>query len=127
MKLHLSQADGIHLITGYGPGYIEIDRVRRGHSVILLPDRVLDWPLDRFEAIDAASLEALVDLRPALVILGTGERHRFPHPAVYGDLIQAGIGVEHMTTAAACRTYNVLAGEGRRVAAALLIEGGATG
>mgnify|MGYP001114269509 FL=1 len=121
MKLHLSQPAGIRLITGHGPGYLEIDRARREHSVILLPDRVLDWSPDRFEAIDAASLQALIELHPALVILGTGTRHRFPHPSVYRNLIEAGIGVEHMTTAAACRTYNVLAGEGRLVAAAMIV------
>lgn len=122
MKLQLSLPAGINLITGYGDGYVEVNRVRRSTSLILLPDQLADWPVTDFGELAAGALAALVPMRPSLVLLGTGQRHRFPHPDLYRDLIAAGIGLEHMDTGAACRTYNILAGEGRAVAAALIVE-----
>lgn len=122
MKLHLTNPAGINFVTALGDGFVEVNRERRHGSMILLPDALLDWPVTAFDALTRAHLGALVEHRPALVILGTGDRHRFPHPSLYRDLIEAGIGLEHMDTAAACRTYNILATEGRAVAAALIIE-----
>jgi uncharacterized protein len=122
MKLQLSQPAGINLVTGHGDGYVEVNRERRAGSLILLPDRVIDWPIAGFDDLARMHLAGLPELRPALVLLGTGRKHRFPHPDLYRDLIAAGIGLEHMNTAAACRTYNILATEGRAVAAALIVE-----
>jgi uncharacterized protein len=122
MKLHLSLPTGINLITAYGDGFVEINRERRTTSLILLPDSLADWPVARFDDLAAGALAGLLDLRPSLVLLGTGRRHRFPHPSLYQELIAAGIGLEHMDTGAACRTYNILASEGRAVAAALIVE-----
>lgn len=122
MKLHLANPSGINLVTALGDGFIEINRERRERSLILLPDALLDWPVDSFDQLAREHLSLLAEHRPALVILGAGRRHRFPHPSLYRDLIEAGIGLEHMDTAAACRTYNILATEGRAVAAALIIE-----
>lgn len=122
MKLHLANPAGIHLITRYGEGFVEIDRERRSASLVLLPDRLADWPVASFEALGREHLAMLVEYRPALVILGTGRRHRFPHPDLYRDLIAAGIGLEHMENGAACRTYNILAAEGRAVAVALIVD-----
>ncbi|NTV93888.1 MAG: Xcc1710-like domain-containing protein [Thiobacillus sp.] len=122
MKLQLSHPAGINLITAYGDGFVEINRERRSTSLILLPDHLADWPVARFDDLAAGSLAGLVELRPSLVLLGTGRRHRFPRPDLYRDLVAAGIGLEHMDTGAACRTYNILAGEGRAVAAALIVE-----
>lgn len=122
MKLHLATPSGINLVTALGDGFIEVNRERRERSLILLPDALLDWPVDVFDQLTREHLTALAGHRPALVILGTGQRHRFPPPGLYRDLIAAGIGLEHMNTAAACRTYNILATEGRAVAAALILE-----
>lgn len=123
MKLHLSNAPGLNLISGYGSGYVQIKEQRHQASLIVLPELVVpDWPVAAFESLVALHFERLAELGPELVVLGTGNRHRFPHPSLYQTLIAAGIGLEHMDTGAACRTYNILAAEGRRVAAALIVE-----
>jgi uncharacterized protein len=123
MKLHLSNAPGLNLVTAYGAGYVQINELRHQTSLIVLPDTVLpDWPISAFELLSQASFDHLTELQPELVLLGTGNRHRFPHPSLYQALIAAGIGLEHMDTGAACRTYNILAAEGRKVAAALIVE-----
>jgi uncharacterized protein len=80
------------------------------------------WPVSRFEDLAEEHFAQLLQLKPELVIFGSGVRLRFVRPALLRPLIAAGIGVETMDTAAACRTYNVLASEGRMVTAALLIE-----
>lgn len=123
MKLHLSHAPGVNLITGYGEGYVQVNERRHETSLIVLPDRVLpDWEVREFAALTALHLGALSALEPEIVLLGTGRRHRFPAPALLADLIMADIGLEVMDTRAACRTYNILVAEGRRVAAALILE-----
>ncbi|MCX7674087.1 MAG: Mth938-like domain-containing protein [Thiobacillaceae bacterium] len=123
MKLHLASAPGAHWVTGYGQGYVLIDAQRYEASLILLPDCVIaDWAVASVSALTAEHLAALLPLKPELVLLGTGSRLCFPSPAVLAGLIQCDIGVEVMDTQAACRTYNILAAEGRRVAAALIID-----
>lgn len=108
-------------ITGYGPGWIAVDGQRLHHPV-MLDSRSLPqpWGCPAFEALDASYFAPLTTLKPELVILGTGTRLRFPRTAWLRPLIEAGIGVESMDTGAACRTYNILAAEGRHVLAALL-------
>lgn len=123
MKLHLSTASGVHLITGYGDGYVEVNTRRYQTSLVILPDRVIaDWSVPDFNALTARHLGALAEHCPEIVLLGTGRRHRFPSPALLADLIMHDIGLEVMDSQAACRTYNILVAEGRRVAAALIIE-----
>ncbi len=122
MKLHLTQSAGNQLITGYGAGWIEVNETRHEHSLIVLPGLlVTDWGATNFDQLQAAHFERLAELAPEVVLLGTGKAHRFAHPRLYSALTGAGIGLECMTTAAACRTYNILMAEGRHVAAALLI------
>jgi len=122
MKLHLANPSGINLVTGYGEDFVEVNRGRRSASLIMLPEDLAEWPVASFDELTRERIAMLIDYRPALVILGTGRRHRFPHPRLLVDLIEAGIGLEHMDTGAACRTYNILAAEGRQVAAALIVE-----
>lgn len=123
MKLHLSSATGVHLVTGYGDGYVEVDARRYAASLVILPDRVIaDWPVPEFAALTSRHLGALAEHRPEIVLLGTGRRHRFPSPALLPDLIMHDIGLEVMDSQAACRTYNILVAEGRRVAAAIILE-----
>lgn len=81
-----------------------------------------DWDCNCFEQLSPEHFARLAESRPELVIFGSGERLRFVKPALMRALIELHIGVETMDTLAACRTYNILAGEGRRVIAALLIE-----
>lgn len=87
-----------------------------------MPDRITeDWKVQNIEALDRHNIEALAALEPELVLLGTGDVLRFPDPRLLVNLTHAGIGAEVMDTRAACRTYNILAEEGRNVAAALII------
>jgi uncharacterized protein len=122
VKLHLSRSQDVNQITAYGDDHLTINGKRHESSLILLPDEVIDDWVTRFEDIAARHFEVIVMRAPEIVLLGTGARQRFPTPALYAGLIKARIGVEVMTTAAAARTYNILAAEGRRVAAALILE-----
>jgi uncharacterized protein len=123
MKLHLTTAAGQNMVTGYGADHVLVNGVRYERSLIILPETILrDWPVARHDQLEAQHFQAALDARPEIFLLGTGLQHRFPSPRLYADLIGLGIGVEVMTTAAACRTYNILVSEGRRAAAALIIE-----
>jgi uncharacterized protein len=82
---------------------------------------VTDWPATSVEALAPDHLAAIVEMRPEIVLLGSGAAFRFPEPALLAPLYRAGIGVEVMDTPAACRTYNILMGEGRNVVAALIL------
>jgi uncharacterized protein len=122
MKLHLTQADGQNLITGYTAQSISINHRRFEHSVIVLPDQIIsDWHTKNFDALSASDFEQIAALKPEVVLLGTGTQHRFIHPRLTQALTDAHIAVECMTTDAACRTYNILMAEGRQVAAALIL------
>ena len=122
LKLHADTPTALNTVTAYGPGFIEINKVRHASAVLLTPDRVEPWAVASFEALGEADLERLRVLAPEVALLGTGSRQRFPHPRLSRALSEARIGLEVMTTAAACRTYNILMAEGRKVAAALLLE-----
>ncbi len=121
MKLHLSQVSGINQITGHGPGHILVNGIRHETSLIVLPDELVAGWAESFENLAAIHFDALAIRAPEIVLLGSGARLRFPAPGLYSALLKARIGVEVMDTAAACRTYNILAAEGRRVAAALIL------
>jgi uncharacterized protein len=122
MKLHLTQAAGNQLITGYGEGWVEVRAVRYEQSLIVLPNQVItDWDVRDFDSLTAKHFERLAELKPEVVLLGTGKTHRFIHPRLTAPLTAIGVSVECMDTAAACRTYNILMAEGRHVAVALLI------
>lgn len=126
MKLHLTTAENKQLITGYGTGdsgsFIEINRQRYTSNLIVMADKLIaDWQAIDFASLVEAHFEPLVELKPEVVLLGTGEKHQFLHPKVTQNLTKNNIPLECMTTAAACRTYNILMSEGRLVAAALLI------
>jgi len=124
VKLHLSRSRDVNQIAAYGADHLTINGQRHEASLVLLPDEVIgDWA-SSLEQVVALHFEVIIMRAPEIVLLGTGERQRFPSPALYAGLIRARIGVEVMTTAAACRTYNILAAEGRRVAAALILERG---
>ena len=89
---------------------------------MLTRDEVLTpWASAGYEALVDGDFAALLVHEPELVLFGSGERQRFPHPRLLRSLIDARIGVETMATRAACRTFNILSGEGRRVVAALIV------
>ncbi len=100
-----------------------VDRVVT-RSFLLAPDRLVeDWPVTRADQFDLAAVEAIAALHPEVVLLGTGARQVFPPREAQVALLRRRIGVEVMDNAAACRTYNLLAGEGRRVVAAIMLAG----
>jgi uncharacterized protein len=122
LKFELERADGRNAFTGYGDGYVEVNRTRHQASLVVSGDRLItDWPVASVEGLAADHMAAIVALKPEVVLLGTGATLRFPSPALLAPLYKAGIGVEVMDTPAACRTYNILQGEGRNVLAALII------
>ena len=123
MKISQEQPAGKNAVTGYGEGWIEVNRSRHRASLVVSADRlVTDWPATSVEGLAPDHLAAIVEMRPEIVLLGTGAAFRFPEPALLAPLYRAGIGVEVMDTPAACRTYNILMGEGRNVVAALIVE-----
>jgi len=122
MKLHLTTAENNHLITGYGEDFIEINKKRYEKSLIVLANQlILDWNVTTFAALTAEHFAGILEINPEVLLLGTGAKHQFLHPKLAKNLIEKGIPIECMTTAAACRTYNILMSEDRNVAAALLI------
>lgn len=122
MKIQLDGPGSDNVIQGYYPGRITINSINYTSSLILTPDRIIaDWPPARFRDIQETHIEMIAALLPEVVVLGTGARLQFPARAILKPLGLKRIGVEVMDTGAACRTYNVLVGEGRRVAAALLM------
>ena len=122
MKLHLTTAENNNLITGYGENFIEINKRRYQQALIVLANElILNWNPASFEDLTAEHFAEIGELKPEVVLLGTGLTHRFLHPKIAKNLTEKGIPIECMTTAAACRTYNILMSEGRHVAAALLI------
>lgn len=99
-----------------------VNRVRYEQSLVVLPHQLLeDWNVSGFDALNETAVGELAALDVEIVLLGTGARLRFPHPRLLQPLYAAGIGVEVMDTNAACRTYNILVAEDRKVAAALLL------
>jgi uncharacterized protein len=99
------------------------DRVL-GNSFFLTPDQLVEqWPVNDVTALQVADLEPILALKPALILLGTGERQAFPPAVVMAACLSRGIGLEVMNNPAAARTFNILAGEGRKVAAAFILEG----
>ena len=123
MKFQPDRLDGVNAVTGIGPGTVRINGQSHWGSIIV-PARgpVQAWPCDDLAALAASHFAMLLEYRPELVIFGSGARLRFVAAALLQPLIDRGVGVETMDTAAACRTYNVLASEGRAVVAALLVE-----
>jgi len=110
-------------VTAYGSGWIAIQGEKITHSVLITSEGLrLDWNCKNFDDLGPKHFAQLAELDVELVIFGSGERLRFPKPEWQVGLMQRRLGLETMDTQAACRTYNILAGEGRKVAAALLIE-----
>jgi len=122
MKLHPDKFD-VQTISGYGPGWIGLGGEQITTSLVLSSRGLrLAWDCTHFDALSAAHFARLAEIGPELVLFGSGPRLRFPRPEWLPALLERRIGIETMDTAAACRTYNILAGEGRHVVAALLLE-----
>ena len=122
MKFTLADEGDNYIIRSYDKGEVLINEYRHSNSVIVTPKQLIgNWPPQTFEQLTPEHFIAIADLKPQLVILGTGDTQQFPDPILYAMLLDQGIGVEVMATPAACRTYNILVAEGRKVAAALIL------
>jgi uncharacterized protein len=122
MKFTLDARPGINLIRGYGPGEVRInDQALYANCIVTAEALITDWKAHDSDSLTVEDLQPLFDLKPELVLLGTGSKQRFP-PATIRSLFSARrIGLETMDLGAACRTYNILVQEERRVAAALFL------
>jgi len=122
MKFHL-QRPTANVVTGMGPGWISAGDTENRENIVVLPDAVVPgWAPEGFAALGEPDFAALLSYEPEMVLLGTGSKQQFPHPRLLQSLSAARVGVEVMDTRAACRTFNILAAEDRRVAAALIVE-----
>ena len=125
MKFQPDKPD-VQSISGYGPGWVSVLGEKITASVVIgSRGQRIEWACQNFDDLTAAHFAVLADQGPELVIFGSGERIRFPKPPWLAPLYARRIGIETMGTHAACRTYNILAGEGRDVLLAVLIESGA--
>jgi uncharacterized protein len=123
MKLHSQDNQQYQTVTGYDKNGVEINAKRYDYSVLVMPETPpRPWPVTRFEDLTEEHFALIEQDQPDVVILGTGERQRFVHPKLIKALSSRRAGVECMDSHAACRTYNILMGEGRKVTLALIIE-----
>ena len=121
MKFHLSTPSG-NVITGQGPGWIRVGAQEYRSGIVLTADTVApEWAQEGFDALTEADFAGLLAHAPEIILLGTGSTLRFPHPRLMRALSDAQVGIEVMDTPAACRTFNILAAEGRKIVAALIV------
>ena len=123
MKLHATNTQQYQTVTAYDEAGIEFNAIRYDHSLIVLPEVLpVVWDVTNFEALTPAHFEQIAGTEPDVVILGTGKKQKFIHPKLITALSAKHKGVECMDNQAACRTYNILMAEGRKVALALILE-----
>jgi uncharacterized protein len=121
MKLHSTPTQQYQTVTAYDDGGVEINLIRFEHSLIVMPEIApVEWPVASFDALTVDNFAQIASMTPDVVILGTGVRQRFIHPRLIAGLTATRTGVECMDNQAACRTYNILMAEGRKVALALI-------
>jgi uncharacterized protein len=121
MKFHLATSSG-NIFTGLGPGWVRIGATEYRENLVLTPEKIATgWAPLGFDGLTEGDFVTLASYGAEVVLLGTGETIRFPHPRLTHPLTDARIGLEVMDTRAACRTFNILAAEGRSVVAALLL------
>lgn len=122
MKLHSTTTQQYQTVTAYDENGIEINLIPFRDSLVVLPEiKPVAWPVSSFEALTAENFEQINAISPDVVILGTGAKQRFVHPRLIAALTARRIGVECMDNQAACRTYNILMAEGRKVALAVIL------
>ena len=122
MKLHLAKIGDQKQFTGYGGGYVEVNKQRYERSLVVTPDMIHDtWSVASLDTMGPEAVNFLLALKPEILLLGTGATHHFPGPAILREFARVQVGIESMDTPAACRTFNILMAEGRNVVAAVII------
>lgn len=123
MKLTDERIAGAVLVRSYSPGQLRVADETLQRSCLIRADQLVrEWRPQTIDELTLADLEPVLALEPEIVVLGTGSRQRFPATELLAALLSRGIGCEVMETGAACRTYNVLVSEDRRVVAALILQ-----
>jgi len=122
VKLHAAAPSARNAFSGYGADYALVNGRRIDTSTIVTPEQLLPWSAAGFDALAEADFEVFLKLDLEVLLIGTGARQRFPAPRLTRALMEERVGIEAMDVQAACRTYNILMAEGRRVAAALLFR-----
>ncbi|MBK7416247.1 MAG: Mth938-like domain-containing protein [Dechloromonas sp.] len=123
MKLHLANMAGLNVFTAYGDDYVAVNHEKHLKNLIVLPESIIpEWSTATVATLSTEDMQKLLELGTEIILLGTGNRLRFPAGPLMRPFAPAGIGLEIMDLRAACRTYNILAAEGRKVAAALLFD-----
>lgn len=123
MTLTLDENKANYQIRGFKPGFIQVNDQTLTQSIIISSEKLIEnWKPQHFSELTSDHLTIIITLHPTILLIGTGTKIHFPPIEMYGNLINQGIGVEIMDTSAACRTYNALTAEGRKVVAALIIN-----
>jgi uncharacterized protein len=123
MKLHQQVTPNLNTIRGFESGSIQINQHSFSNSIIVMPDLLeKNWPVYHPDQLNVEIISQLLTYPAEIILIGTGHKHHLLDPLLGIEATQQGIGIEIMTTEAACRTYNVLLGEDRIVLAALIIE-----
>jgi uncharacterized protein len=123
MKLHSNNTQQYQTVTAYDASGVEFNAIRYDYSLLVLPEvQPVAWNVKQFEDLTTAHFEQIAATQPDVVILGTGAKQRFVHPRLITSLSAQHKGVECMDNQAACRTYNILMAEGRKVALALIMS-----
>lgn len=123
MKLHVATPAGINIFTAYGEDYVAVNHEKHTQNIIVQPTALLaGWTDSTLDTLTAGDVHKLLGCNAEIILLGTGKQLRFPPADLLRPFARAGIGLEVMDLQAACRTYNILAAEGRNVAAALLFR-----
>jgi len=122
MKLQPDRSDSL-TITAYSANWIAVNGIRYAHHLLINSKGLIQpWPCKNFSNFEAIHLDLLTPMEAEIILLGCGSKQLFAPPALLGAFIAKGMGLETMDTAAACRTFNILAGEGRHVAAILFLD-----
>ena len=124
MQLSQENPDFSFVLRGTTESGVLVNQLTLERSFVLAPNQLIqDWPPASVDALEPGHMDALLALKPSVAILGTGPRQRFPAAAVMAAMLTRGVGLEIMDNAAAARTFNVLATEGRKVVVAFLLPG----
>jgi len=122
MKFTEDYATGINVVRSYDSSGIVINTTSYSQSLIVSSNSLIEnWPLQQISGLNTDTLSLLLELEPEVIVIGTGNRLEFPTPQAYSSIINQGIGIEFMDSGAACRTYNILISENRRVVAGIIL------
>ena len=122
MKFHLIQSDNKNLITGYDLNWVEVIQERHQTSLIMTPNKLLlEWPVKTIKDIKENSFEAIESLNIEIILLGTGNIQEHLAPRLLEYFSKKNMAIECMNNQSACRTYNILANEERKVLLALML------